>query len=685
MQPAVRHRPAGALERRRIAGLFDLCLVRDSTGAVTLPHGPAEALSARRLADLVLVGGGGEDDVRILVDDGARSAALFGELAGLLGRDVLVSPAGTAMSSRRASGGAPELVPVDAEGNVRDWQVIQPPELATALPGWFTLSGGTVRHRRGTVALPLPNGLALATRADFVSRRASTARLRAGHPDLTTVAVTVRDGGFVIGAYDGTQDVRSAAGLAAAVADLPLFGTDLRLWLAWPSAPHERSRLAAQAAELARLSGATVWTPPIGGRAVVMDDGGDLGAIDADGRPAGWHDYPPTGEHRSAALETDRHGRLVPAKPITISAPPVAAADDEVPPPEVAPLDVPPSADAPPPDEVLPELAAPVTDGVLERRHEDPGPPVGLRPPIARRSRRGSAHGVAWLPRRPPVNTEPFEVYVPCATTPRRAAVDGVPSPDLFLLGRLEPRPITEPRAPQYLLRIRVEAGGAVELGHLSVRVPSHLQHLVHLGLYLLPIGWLEQARLVGGYELTEGGPVPVDRIADEPVTIRSTGARHGIDGLPNEAVRWPQRRPGTAYAMVPETGTEAGQPGHRLPLLRRRPRPEDGFRLVQLRIPRRRAIDAGRTAAALGQLTALRPGDAEPAEADQGLVLPSRSYERVEVRRVYLPVDGRWRRAAGAAAPLADLLRPADAQSPAGPERAADDDRDAAPGAAAD
>ena len=59
-----------------------------------------------------------------------------------------------------------------------DWVVIQPPDLATPLPGWFAVDGGVVRPRSGVVGLPLPDGLALATRADFVTRRAAAHRLR---------------------------------------------------------------------------------------------------------------------------------------------------------------------------------------------------------------------------------------------------------------------------------------------------------------------------------------------------------------------------------------------------------------------------------------------------------------------------------------------------------------------------
>ncbi|WP_432838967.1 hypothetical protein [Dactylosporangium sp. CA-092794] len=316
----------------------------------------------------------------------------------------------------------------------------------------------------------------------------------------------------------------------------------------------------------------------------------------------------------------------------------------------------------------LPRPVAAITAAVIDPVPESIDAPADRRPATERRAGRRSAHGVDWLPPRPPVNTEAFDVYVSCTTTPQIAADDGVPSPDLFLLGRLEARPITESADLRHLLRIRVEPGGAVELGHLSVRVPPHLQHLIHIGLYLLPVGWLDKARLVAGYTLSEAGATCVERFIDQRVTIRSSGARHGIDGLPNDAVRWPERRHRRAYAMLPETGT--GLPADRLTLLRRKPEPERGYRLVQLRVPRRRAIDTVRTEVALRRLTALRSRLAGLRAAGAGVVLPPRSYERVEVRRVYVPAGGGWRPVPGAA-PLADLIgRPA-GESPAASDSA--------------
>src|SRR4029453_17902957 len=104
--------------------------------------------------------------------------------------------AGVEGRAARAARGA-EPVPVDrASGAVVDWVLLQPPALATSLPGWFDLAGGLVLPRSGLATLPLPGGLEFANRDDFVVRRAAAARLGAGHPRLVTVAAAIRDGAF---------------------------------------------------------------------------------------------------------------------------------------------------------------------------------------------------------------------------------------------------------------------------------------------------------------------------------------------------------------------------------------------------------------------------------------------------------------------------------------------------------
>src|SRR4051794_12193434 len=104
--------PAAAPTSRRVDGLFDLRLTRNAAGGITSPGQPHTAIGARQLVNLVVDAGGAGDDVRMLLDDGARSAAVFGEVAGLLGRDVLVSPAGSRLTWLVGEDGRRDPVPV---------------------------------------------------------------------------------------------------------------------------------------------------------------------------------------------------------------------------------------------------------------------------------------------------------------------------------------------------------------------------------------------------------------------------------------------------------------------------------------------------------------------------------------------------------------------------------------------
>ncbi|MFD0746251.1 hypothetical protein ACFQ1L_33680 [Phytohabitans flavus] len=303
-------------KHRRITGLFDLWLEPGPRGGLVLPARPDRLLTPRSIADLVRRSGEAANDVRILTDDGARHSGLLSEVAGLLAHDVLVGPDGAVIRHHAGRDGTGPLhaVPLDrASHRPKDWLVIQPPDLATPLPGWFTVDRGLVHPRKGVVGLPLRGGLVLATRADFVTRRATAHQLGTASGGLVTVAVTARAGGFLVGDYGGTQRVYSGGQLAALLGDLPLYGSDLRLWLTWPSDLDEQHVLAAQALALAETTGATVWTPPPGGGAELIDGQRDLRALDHAGEPVEWHAYRPRFATGPPVLRTTPDGLLVPA------------------------------------------------------------------------------------------------------------------------------------------------------------------------------------------------------------------------------------------------------------------------------------------------------------------------------------------------------------------------------------
>jgi hypothetical protein len=294
---------------RRLDGLFDLDLVPGPDGDLRTPR-DATPLDANELAELIRRTGGAGDDVRILMAGAGRHRAIFADLAALLGRDVLITPAGSEPSW--SSGEANEATFVDAAtGRQADWQVVQPPSMATDLPGWYDTGGGVVRERTGTVSLPLPGGVMLATRADFVARRAASATLLAGHAELTTIGAVVRAGGFVIGDYTGRQEVADGRRLAASLAELPLYGTEVRMWITWPSAPDEQDRMDRHLRNFAETTGAIVWAPARDATTEVLDGYRDLSVTGRDGRPSTWCLYAPklAGAPR---FESDADGRLSP-------------------------------------------------------------------------------------------------------------------------------------------------------------------------------------------------------------------------------------------------------------------------------------------------------------------------------------------------------------------------------------
>ncbi|MBQ1027869.1 hypothetical protein [Micromonospora sp. C95] len=606
---------------RRVAGLFDLWLEPGVHGGLVVPHKPDEPLTASAITDLVRRSGETANDVRILTQDGARHTGLFSEVAGLLSHDVLVSPDGAVIRhhERRIGAGPLHAIPLDrTTRQVRDWIVIQPPELATPLPGWFTLDRGLVRPRTGVVGLPLQGGVVLATRADFVTRRATAHRLGTASDGPVTIAVTARAGGFLVGDYGGTQRVYDGGQLAALLGDLPLYGSELRLWLSWPSDPDEQHRLRAQAQELAETTGATVWTPPPGGSAELVDGRQDLRALDQAGKPAEWQAFRPRIALGPPALRATSTGLLVPVctgAVVTTGPPPDSGPPGTAPPPAVGPS----GADEPP--RAVPVLPLP-------------------RPSLVTENRR-TAYGPAWLSAAQQVNAEQFEAFV-AAPVDASSIADGLPAAELFLLAFLDARSVPD---GSRLLRVRVEPGGAIPMAVLRAALPARLQHLRGLReAYLLPAARLDRTFPVDTFEVERTGRLtPAGDCAGQPLRLRCAAQAGSIAGLPNEVRRWPTFGTRRAYALLPAQRTRL--PRNWLRLYRRQPPVRSGRLLLELQVPRGRAIDVMSTADLLAPLTEIR-SQAEPLRAAQvELILASRSYPRVRVRRVYRAEADTWLR----------------------------------------
>ncbi|MFF5173319.1 hypothetical protein ACFY3U_11855 [Micromonospora sp. NPDC000089] len=627
---------------RRVPGLLDLWLVCGPRGRPALPSEPDRPLDAPAVADLVQRTGDAADDVRILADDGARHTELFTEVAGLLGHDVLVSPDGADIRQvltgevAGAAGGPLHALPLDRiTRQPMDWLVLQPPDLATPLPGWFAMEDGLVRPRTGVVNLPLATGVALATRADFVARRATAHRLGATAADLVTVSVTARSGGFLIGDYSGTQQVRDASHLAALLGELPLYGAELRLWLTWPSEPDEQAKLTTQAAELAEITGATVWTPPPGGRAELVGDQRHLRALDAAGGVAPWRAHRPRYADAPPAVDATPDGLLTPRS--TRQRIMVAADVDEGNPAADAPAD-----------------AAREDTGPPERGAAVPAPTA--RPTLAVEHRRAGRYGPPWLRPGQQVNDSTFEAFVAVTGDLDRAATEGVPSAELFLVAYLDPR--SAPHRAD-LLRVRVEPGGAIPVQVLRSHVPARLQYLLGApDTYLLPAGRLDRARVRDGFRATDdGGLRPVDGLDGGALRIRSAPAGASSGGLPHDVSRWPAHGTRRAYALLPARSRGLA-PGW-LPLSRQRPTARAGRLLVEVRVPRGRTVDVEATADDLAALPLAHSRAERLRLAGVELILTSRSYDRIQVDRVHRARDGVWEAVPGVAAgPLPLVLR---------------------------
>ncbi|GGM14814.1 hypothetical protein GCM10012279_36230 [Micromonospora yangpuensis] len=634
---------------RRIAGLLDLWMATGPEGRLMVPTDPGRPLDARAVANLVRRVGDAAHEVRILADDGARHIGLFTEVAGLLGHDVLISPEGADIRhtniqvTENGTGPAPEDAPLHAvpmdrvTRQPKDWLVLQPPDLATPLPGWFAVEEGLVRPRTGVVGLPLPDGLALATRADFVARRATAHRLGFTAEGVVTVAVSARSGGFLIGNYSGTQEVHNGGQLAALLGDLPLYGADLRLWLTWPSDPEEQHQLAEQTVELAEMTGATVWTPPPGGSAELVDDQRDLRALDPAGGATPWQAHRPRYADGPPVLDSTPDGRLVSRltrERIVVSSPvpdigtdtgsDATGASPQAAEPGAAPATTGP-ADPAPADAAPAELVAPLA-----------------RPTLVTEGRRDPAYGPPWLRPGQMVNGAEFEAFVRAEQDPATAATDGVASAELFLVAFLDPRSVP---AGTDLLRVRIRPGGAITISQLRSHVPARLQYLMGTAdTYLLPAARLDRVRVVGGFRSEGFGRLrPVGDVTEGALRIQCAPTPRSIAGLPNDLHRWPGFGTRRAYALLPAKSRRL--PRGWLRLYRRQPAVCPGRLLVEVRVPRGRTVDVGHTADSLAGLTLVRTRAQRLRTAGVELILGSRSYDRVRVHRAYRAQAGTWER----------------------------------------
>ena len=352
-------------------------------------------------------------------------------------------------------------------------------------------------------------------------------------------------------------------------------------------------------------------------------------AVWPDGHGAGWHRMAPPGHAHEPPRWSSDDGWLEPAagagSPVFVQAGPM------------------PHSGVGPSSRAVPTSGAPRRNARAEP--DQPMVVIGVEAALRR-------SGLDWLPERPPVNTTALRLFVPSVTPPGRAGSEGVPSSELFLLGILDAA--TDVTRVAGMLLVVAEPGTAVPAAQVREEAPARLrERLAAPHTYVLPAGWLDRVWMpsglpAGGESIDgdDGDTLTVD--ADgapwrdrsvRPVVLRCAGAAHGIDGVPDDVVAWPRSRRDRAYAQHPSVGVT----DEFVPLHRHRPRPVDGYRLLELRIPRDAAIDVPASAARVADLPLVRSHLGDLVRDAVDLLLPRRSIDQVTVTRAFLAEAGAW------------------------------------------
>ncbi|MEV7986825.1 hypothetical protein [Micromonospora sp. NPDC085948] len=545
--------------------------------------------------------------------------------------------------------GCLDLAARDRAGMVARWREYRPPyaadtpRFAADRDGRLGPSGGPVVSAAGGVAL-------------ISTERASEAALLdryvdlSAEPGLMLVDLTILDGGRLALRYqDGSHLAVGAVELRALLTNAGWRGADLQLLT--PVAPEWTEGLREHLDVLESDLGVEIWSLTPGAVVVVRD--GLARAVDEQRRPARWLRAADPGQPAETGRWRNDDGWLIPRRRGAGESPgPSPAAPPSAAPPPAAPATaLPPAAPAAAPATPAPAAAAPPPDRVL--------PAPSPRPALTVSAPGGRPHGLRWLPERPEVNAEPVRLWLASPWSPRRVAIEGVPSANLFLVGDLDGERVARAHPYQHLLCLRVEAGGLVDLDRVGDLPAGHLGTRP-AGTFLLPAGWLDQARLRAGYDVDDDGrPQEETELPGSAVVLRCTGARHGTDGLPDDVVRWPGGARGAgAWALVPDSPVES--PDDFLPLHQRRPPVRDGHRLVRLRLVAGEAIDTRASAAALSALTSVRSRLPELVAEGVTLLLPQGCYDGARVDQVLHADGGRWRqRTKGIDQPLSSFLAP--------------------------
>ncbi|MFV2021209.1 hypothetical protein [Micromonospora sp. LOL_023] len=578
----------------------------------TVPAGHGGRDLAAALSQIQLYGG----DLRLWLrwpDDPAERHQIETEIA------ALAETTGTTVWAPAAGGeavllrGCRDLGARDRAGNVTRWQEYRPP-YARVKPRYTTDLDGRLVPAAGPAAGTLDPVTVVST------RRQSPATLRSRYAGLTAqrgctlIDLSLLDDGRLALCYvDGSCLAVDGGVLRALLVNLGWAGEDLLLLT--PVTRDAADGLSAHLAVLEAELRVEIWSLPPGASLVVRD--GLARAVDGQRRPAAWLRTGRPGPAQAGSRWYTDDGCLLPVR-----------RDAERPTaPAPAPLPAAPAATAPPPHRVLPA----------------PSPHR-----VAVSSRVGVTPGVSWVPDRPLANTEPVRLWLACPCPPGRAAVEGIPTASLFLVGDLDGARVARSNPGRYLLCLHVGAGSAIDLSRLA-EVPAEVRRGLggggdETGRFLLPAAWLDQVRLLAGYRVDDRGqPHGQVELPAEPVLLRCTGASHGVDGLPDEAVRWPGGgRAGHAWVVLPETpGALAGEV---LEAWLQRPAVQTGHRLAHVRLAAGTAIDVSASAAVLVGLVSVRNRLPELLVAGVDLVLPPAAYHQARVDQIRYADGDRWR-----------------------------------------
>jgi hypothetical protein len=240
-------------------------------------------------------------DVRLLFDDGEGHLDAATEIANALRCDVYLTPHGATVTYHCEPGPVPtwEAVATDgASGAPTQWLPVRCSDLAPDTPTWFVSVAGRLRQSAGLVSVPLPGGLAFATRSAFPAVAAVAARLADRHapvvPALTTITVGVELGRFEIGRFNDAGSLLGGLEFATLVAaSLDDVQPDVQLAIAWPAQEAARISLDQELMRLADALNRTVWVPEQGSRVVVAPENapGTFAVQDDQGEPGRWRAY----------------------------------------------------------------------------------------------------------------------------------------------------------------------------------------------------------------------------------------------------------------------------------------------------------------------------------------------------------------------------------------------------------